>query len=302
MKKISLVLFVLLTLSCKQKEAKKEVNLNMEKQTTYNFELQGHRGARGLAPENTIAAFKKALELGVNTLELDVVITKDKQVLVSHEPWLNYQITLDSLGQKLTKEQGLAFNMYAHTYAEIKKYDVGSLGNPNFPKQKKQKISKPLLTEVIALAENSNPNILYNIEIKSTVEDEAKGYQPGIEEFSDIFIALLKQKLPLNRVVIQSFDIRVLQYIHTKYPEYTLSYLVEEDNFSNNIQKLGFTPQIYSPYYVLLNSEEIKQIQAKNVKVIPWTVNNINEMIKLLEMGVNGIITDYPDIAIPLKK
>jgi glycerophosphoryl diester phosphodiesterase len=302
MKKTGWVLLVLVALSCKGQQDNRSVDQSVEKAgTTYNFELQGHRGSRGLAPENTIPAFKKALEIGVNTLELDVVISKDKQVVVSHEPWLNYKITSDSLRNPLTEKEGLAFSLYQHSYKEISTFDVGSRGNALFPEQEKQKVSKPLLTEVIAMAESVNPKILYNIEIKSTTEDEAKGFQPNVKEFSDILIALLKEKLPLDRVVIQSFDTRVLQYIHSTYPEYVLSYLVEKDNFKKNSEKLGFVPPIYSPYSILLTPAEVNEIHKKKVRVIPWTVNNVEEMKKLLSMGVDGLITDYPNLALPLR-
>ncbi|WP_299780021.1 glycerophosphodiester phosphodiesterase family protein [uncultured Formosa sp.] len=275
----------------------------LEKEHLYNFELQGHRGARGLEPENTILAFKKALELKVNTLELDVVITKDKKVVVSHEPWLNHEITLDAKGNNITKEEALTFNIYKNKYKTLKKYDVGSLGNPKFPKQEKIEAHKPLLSEVITYAEEKNPKILYNIEIKSTPTDEANGFQPSVNEFSDLLITEIeKANLPLNRVVIQSFDPRVLEYLHKTYPDYTLSFLTYENDFETNMNILSFVPEIYSPYYILLNHQEVKNIHAKNMKVFPWTVNTKDEMINVLKMGVDGIITDYPDIALPLRQ
>jgi len=278
-------------------------HLILNQMHTYNFELQGHRGARGLEPENSMEAFKKALELGVNTLELDVVISKDHKVLVSHEPWLNFETTLDSKGNKLTKESALAYNIYKNNYRDIKKYDIGSIGDPKFPQQRIVASYKPLLAEVIEYAEASNPEILYNIEIKSTPTDEAKGYQPSVAKFSDLLIAQLKKaKLPLKRVVIQSFDPRVLEYIHKAYPEYKLSFLTYQNDFETNMKILSFVPEIYSPYYILLTKDEVQKIQNTNMQVIPWTVNEKDDMINLLNMGVDGIITDYPDIAIPLKK
>ncbi|WP_233265968.1 glycerophosphodiester phosphodiesterase family protein [Formosa sp. L2A11] len=275
----------------------------LEKERLYNFELQGHRGARGLEPENTILAFKKALDLKVNTLELDVVITKDKKVVVSHEPWLNYEVTLDAKGNNITKEDALAFNIYKNKYKKLKQYDVGSLGNPKFIKQEKIAAHKPLLSEVITYAEGINSEILYNIEIKSTPTDEANGFQPSVNEFSDLLITEIKKaNLPLNRVVIQSFDPRVLEYLHKTYPDYTLSFLTYENDFETNMNILSFVPEIYSPYYILLNNQEVKNIHAKNMKVFPWTVNTKDDMINVLKMGVDGIITDYPDIALPLRQ
>jgi glycerophosphoryl diester phosphodiesterase/esterase/lipase len=211
----------------------------------YSFELQGHRGARGLAPENTIQAFEKAIDLGVNTIELDVVISKEMKLVVSHEPWLNYEITKDPLGSRLKKEVALAFNIYKNKYKLIKNYDVGSLGNPKFPQQEKVAAYKPLLSEVIAFAEAKNSEILYNIEIKSTLADEANGYQPSFALMSDILIAQLKKaKLPLNRVSIQSFDTRVLEYIHATYPNYKIAFLTYQNDFETNMKKLSFVSKI----------------------------------------------------------
>jgi glycerophosphoryl diester phosphodiesterase len=303
MKKIILIATAVIATSCSQKVVNTTNAVTKNNvMKTYDFELQGHRGARGLAPENTIAAFKKALELNVNTLELDVVVTKDKQLIVSHEPWLNAKITLDKSGKQVGEQDALAYNIYQHDAADLQTYDVGSLGNTLFPEQKKEKISKPLLSTVFKMAEKANPTILYNIEIKSTIEDEEKGFQPNVGEFSDLLVREIEQNVPKERVVIQSFDIRVLQYIHSKYPEFTLSYLTFENNFEKNIELLGFTPAIYSPYYVLLNADEVKTIHNKNVKVIPWTVNTAPEMQELLAMGVDGLISDYPNLALPFRK
>jgi len=275
----------------------------LKQERKFNFELQGHRGARGLSPENTLPAFKKALDFGVNTLELDVVISRDNQVVVSHEPWLNYEITSDTKGRAITKEAALAFNIYKNKYKTVKKYNVGAIGNPKFPEQEKLKTFKPLLAEVIKYAESRNRAILYNIEIKSTPDEEANGYQPSVQGFSDLLISELKKsKLPLNRITIQSFDLRVLEYLDKTYPDYQLSFLTFEYDFETNMKKLSFIPNIYSPYYVLLNDTEVENIHQKNMKVIPWTVNDKKDMIRLLTMNVDGIITDYPNIAFTLKK
>ncbi|MFM8834550.1 MAG: glycerophosphodiester phosphodiesterase family protein, partial [Cytophagales bacterium] len=117
------------------------------------FDVQGHRGARGLKPENTIPAFLTALDYGVTTLELDVVITKDKKVLVSHEPWMFSGICLTPDGNTILGKDEKRYNIYELTYEEVKKFDCGSIGNGHFPEQEKIKISKPLLSDVIVAAE-----------------------------------------------------------------------------------------------------------------------------------------------------
>jgi glycerophosphoryl diester phosphodiesterase len=266
------------------------------------FDWQGHRGARGLMPENSIPAFKKALDLGMTTLELDVVISKDKQVVVSHEPFFSAEICLDADGKPIEKTGEKKHNIYTYTYGQIKNFDCGSKGNSRFPEQQKMKVSKPLLREVFAemeqyRKEKNLPVFNYNIEIKSSPEGD-NVYHPAPGEFSDIVYAVIKKGVALERVTLQSFDFRVLQYWHQQYPDVRLAALVENTKpAEENLKRLGFTPQIYSPYYMLINQEQLKMLQNKGIKVIPWTVNEIDTMKKLQSWGVDGIITDYPDRA-----
>jgi glycerophosphoryl diester phosphodiesterase len=275
--------------------------LTMAQQAT--FDWQGHRGARGLMPENSIPAFKKALDLGMTTLELDVVISQDKKVVVSHEPFFSADICLDAKGKEITKADEKKYNIYTYTYELIKSFDCGSKGNSRFPEQQKMKVHKPLLSDVFKEMEQYRkqknlPRFNYNIEIKSAPEGD-NTYHPAPAEFSDIVYNLIKQHVPLERITLQSFDFRVLQYWHQKYPEVKLAALVANTKSTDeNIQNLGFTPHIYSPYYeMLLNQEEVKRIQSKGIQVIPWTVNDAATMKKLQSWGVDGIITDYPDRA-----
>lgn len=266
------------------------------------FDLQGHRGARGLKPENTIPSFIAALEAGVTTIELDVVITKDKQVVVSHEPWMAADICLKPDGTRITEGEDKLINIYQLTYEQVKQYDCGSKGNVRFPEQEKFKISKPLLKDVIAAVEDhiksfTQYEVDYNIEIKSAKTGDGK-YHPLPGEFSDLVYNLLNQYLPMERVVIQSFDFRVLQYWHTRYPSVRLAALVENTKSINeNLKELGFTPSIYSPYYKLLTEEKIKELKALKLRVIPWTVNEPEDMKRLRTWGVDGLITDYPNRA-----
>jgi glycerophosphoryl diester phosphodiesterase len=179
----------------------------------------------------------------------------------------------------------------------------------------KMKTSKPLLSEVIVAAENHAKNFTkylpdYNIEIKSEPGTDGK-FHPKPEEFSDLVHQLIDQYLPWDRVVIQSFDFRVLKYWHKKYPDVRLAALVENLNtIDENLKELGFVPDIYSPDYKLLDKNEVERIHRKTVsrtpktgaksalmRVIPWTVNDEKEMTSLSEMGVDGIITDYPNRA-----
>lgn len=266
------------------------------------IDLQGHRGARGVKPENTIPAFIYALDQGVTTLELDVVITKDNKVVVSHEPWISPAICLTPEGKTIPHEQEKKLNIYQMTYEEVQSYDCGSKGNTRFPEQEKEKISKPLLSEVIKAAEKhiksyTQYEVDYNIEIKSSPKGD-NVYHPEIDEFSDMVYELIDQYIPMERVVIQSFDFRVLQYWHKKYPKVRLAALVENKKSINaNLTALGFSPTIYSPDFHLLSKKKIELLHSKKIKVIPWTVNDPDKMKELVSWKIDGIITDYPNRA-----
>jgi glycerophosphoryl diester phosphodiesterase len=284
--------------------------IQVQSQYLPKFDLQGHRGARGMKPENTIPSFLAALDSGVTTIELDVVITKDKQVLVSHEPFMSPTICLDSSGNEFKEER--KFSIYKLTYEEIKIFDCGSKGHTGFPEQEKSAAHKPLLRDVIVAVENHIKNytkyeVDYNIEIKSTPDGDKKNHPP-IEEFSDLVFGVVDQYLPWQRVVIQSFDFRVLRYWHTKYPKVRLAMLIENvKSVDSNLTELGFKPSTYSPYYKLLKEQQVEYLHSLSVdgaekpktkmRVIPWTINDPDEMIKFKEMGVDGIITDYPNRA-----
>jgi glycerophosphoryl diester phosphodiesterase len=269
---------------------------------TPKFDLQGHRGARGLRPENSIPAFMMALDSGVTTIEMDLAITKDKQIIVSHEPWMSAAICLQPNGTVIKEKEERKFNIYQMTYDQVTQFDCGSKVNERFPQQEKISLYKPLLADVIVAIEDhiksfTQYEVDYNIEIKTSPEDDNK-FHPAPEEFSDLVFNLIDQYLPLSRVVIQSFDFRVLKYWHEKHPEIRLAALVEnKKSIDQNIEDLGFKPTIYSPAFELLTKENVKYLQKQKIRVIPWTVNEEADMKKIRDMGVDGFITDYPDRA-----
>ncbi len=271
-----------------------------------SFDIQGHRGARGIKPENSIPAFMAALDLGVTTLEMDLAITKDGQIIVSHEPWMNAAICLDSVGNSISAKEEMKYNIYKMSYEEVKQWDCGSKGNIKFPEQEKIKVTKPLLSEVIVATENhiksfSRYEVDYNIEIKTMPEGDNK-FHPSPKVFSDMVFNLIDQYLPLDRIVIQSFDFRVLAYWHATYPQIRLAALVDNlKTIDENIKDLGFTPSIYSPDYKLLSKSEIKYCHELGMRVIPWTVNETTEMLELKNWNVDGFITDYPNRAKAIK-
>ncbi|WP_421891156.1 glycerophosphodiester phosphodiesterase family protein [Marinoscillum sp.] len=265
-----------------------------------SFDLQGHRGCRGLMPENTIPAFIKALDLGVTTLEMDLAVTKDHELVVSHEPYMSAEMCLDSAGNEITEAQQLQYNIYQMTYQEVAVFDCGSKVHARFPEQQKMQVAKPRLMDVIDRVEsylktNNKPQVAYNIEIKSLPETDDT-FHPAPPHFSDLVFETLDKKLDWNRVTIQSFDFRVLQYFHERYPDVKLALLIENElSVAENLDSLGFTPDIYSCYFPLLSRESVNFLHSQSISVIPWTVNEVADMKDVMKLGVDGLITDYPD-------
>jgi len=267
------------------------------------FDKEGHRGCRGLMPENTIPAMLKAIDLGVTTLEMDAVITKDKRVILSHEPFFNHEITTRRYGQLVTAQEERSFNIYKMTYAETQRFDVGLKPHPRFPRQQRMAATKPLLENVIDSAEHyaeekKLPKLFYNIETKSQSHTD-NIYHPIPADFVELLVGVIKKKNIEDRVIIQSFDFRTLQYLHAKYPSIKTAALIEgfdKRTLQQQLDQLGFTPTIYSPEYTLVNEDLIKHCHEKQMKVIPWTVNDKATIDRLKSMGVDGMISDYPDL------
>ena len=267
------------------------------------FDKQGHRGCRGLMPENTIPAMIKALSLGVTTLEMDVVITKDKKVILSHDQWFGHEITTQPDGTYMEEREERKFNIYRMTYEQTQTFDVGMKPHPRFPQQQKMKVTKPLLSDVIDsvnkdMMTRKRPYPYYNIETKTKPEFDGV-FHPGPEEFVELLMAVIKEKQIEDHVIIQSFDFRTLQYLHQHYPNMKTAMLIEDfdkRSLEDQLIALGFIPSIYSPAYQLVNEELVKKCHKQHIKVIPWTVNDKATINKLKQMGVDGIISDYPNL------
>jgi glycerophosphoryl diester phosphodiesterase len=270
---------------------------------TPTFDAQGHRGCRGLMPENTIPAMIAALNMGVTTLEMDVVITKDKQVVVSHDPFMNHDITTKPDGSFIEEKDEKNYKIYQMTYDEVKSYDVGLKPHPRFPRQQKMKAVKPLLRDLLDsvaqyMMTSRRPHPYFNIETKSLpLTDNI--FHPAPAEFVELLMKVIKEKKLEDRVIIQSFDFRTLQYLHQHYPAMKTAMLIENTDkrsLEEQIKELGFAPTIYSPHYALVNPPLIEKCHQQNIKVIPWTVNDKPAITRLKEWGVDGIISDYPDL------
>jgi len=270
------------------------------------FDKQGDRGARGLMPENTIAGMLRALDLGATTLGMNVVISKDKQVVLSHEPYFNNEISLTPAGKPISLKAQKSYNMYKMDYAEIKKFDVGSKLHARFPGQQKFKAYKPLLSEVIDSVEayvklHKLPKPNYGIEIKTIRKGDLE-FHPEPAEFAQLVMDVVEAKKMGKRTIIQAFDIRSLQYVHEKYPKMRTALMIDEkEDFENNIKDLGFSPTVYSPYSVLVGKGLVDRCHAAGIKIIPWTVNSLKDMEYMVGLGVDGIITDYPNLFMRLE-
>ncbi|WP_420153471.1 glycerophosphodiester phosphodiesterase family protein [Siphonobacter sp.] len=264
--------------------------------TAQSFDVQGHRGCRGLEPENTIPAFLKALELGVSTLELDVVLSQDQQVVVSHDWYFNPRLTTKPDGTPLSRTEAKTLRLDQMSYDRIKRYDVGLRGNAAFPEQNPKAAYKPLLSEVIEIVDayagqHQLPLPQYSIEIKTNAHTSAEIMCRRVAQLLTI---------PAERFCIQSFDVAVLQYWKAQqeagtFPNNTLSLLVIRKGLKRSLEKLGFRPDIFSPEYRFISKRTVRNAHALGIRVIPWTVNERRTMLHLQQLGVDGLITDYPN-------
>ena len=294
MKKTFFCLFSLFFATCHPPQ------YNTQSEPKQAFDWQGHRGARGLLPENTIPAFIKALDLGVTTLELDLAVSKDSQLIISHEPWLNHDICQNADNTPITKGEAEKRLLWKMTVAEIQKYDCGSRGNSRFPTQQRMRVFKPTLTEMVeevkAYCHKKNrPLPYFNIEIKTQADyDELR--TPSVKTFAQLVLAKIKQLKIYDKTCIQSFDPRALEAIHQLDPKITTALLIEtQGTIEANLAKISFKPSIYSPYFKLVDKTVVDFCHSKNIRIIPWTVNEVTDMKNMIKLGVDGLITDYPD-------
>lgn len=303
---LSAALSLLLIVSCKNN--KENPKLPADQPTApVLVEVQGHRGDRGNFPENSIPAFISAVKKGVEVIELDVVVSKDKKVVVSHEPYMHELYMRDAAGDSISREQARTLNLYQMDYDSIKTYDGGSMGNTHFPAQTKLKTYKPLLSEVVDTVKNyveanGLEKVKYNIEIKSS-KNEYGVYQPEPGEFIDLVMEVVRNNQIENHVNIQSFDPAVLNILRERYPEIEIAYLVSGEGILKNLGKLDFTPEIYSPNFKLVKDETfVDSVKNLEMKLIPWTVNNESDIERMLDLKVDGIITDFPELVMDKRK
>ena len=270
------------------------------------FDLQGHRGAMGLKPENTLPGFYKAVDLGVTTIEFDLAVSKEHKLVISHEPWFRSNICLQPDGSPIPRDEERSFRIYELDYESIAQFDCGSLQHPSHPEQKNMFASKPLMIDAIVAIDEyvrsqARPPIRYNIETKSnpawygTLTPEPEVFARLVfEEFLE-----LEQRLQdgiLDRVSVQSFDPHPLQALREIAPGIPIAILTSaEGSVDAHIEYFGFLPEIYSPQYRILTQEHVDRAQELGMLVIPYTINRPEDMKRMVELGVDGLITDYPD-------
>lgn len=263
----------------------------------HDFDWQGHRGARGLLPENTIPAFLRALSYPeVVTLELDVVISADDRVIVSHDPWFKAAICRMPDGSAI----GDTISLRRLTAEEIATYDCGRQQAPGFPEQQPRPAPKPTLAAVFAAVDRyclqqGRPLPRFNIELKYQADWEPH-LVPDRNTFARLVIEEVRDWGHPELVNLQCFDPPTLAIIRAQDPGIALAYLDEQPGgVEAKMQALGFVPEIYSPWERGLTAAVIGEAHALGMRVIPWTVNEVTRMQELRAAGVDGIITDYPD-------
>lgn len=286
------------------------------------FDLQAHRGGRGLAPENTLTAFASAMEIGVTTLELDVGITSDGVVVVSHDRYLNPDIIRDAKGAFLAEKGPL---VGALTLAELQRFDAGrikpgSLYEKSFPQQKGVDGERiPALKALFDVAEKRGARDLrFNIETKISPNAASDTLPP--EPFVRALILEIRKAGLTGRATIQSFDWRTLQIAQKEAPEIATVYLSSQQGAGDTVQlgKPGASPwlagfdvddyagsvaravkaaggTVWSPNFKDITEPLVRDAQSLGLKVVPWTINDEADLVRLLDWKVDGLITDYPD-------
>ena len=286
------------------------------------FDLQGHRGARGLAPENTLPAFARALELGVTTLELDIAVTRDGVLVISHDTTLNPDHTRDAAGRFL---DGRGPAIHSLAWAELQAYDVGRLRPgtayaSQFPDQKPVDGTRiPRLSDLFDMVERAGDRqVRFDIETKISPEkpDEA----PPPEAFARALVDEIRRAGMAGRSQIQSFDWRTLRAVQRIAPEIPTVYLTLQRRMDNigagrpegsrwtggfQYRDYGSVPKMikaaggtsWSAYFRDLDSAKVAEAHALGLRVLAWTVDDAEEMGRMIDIGVDGLITDRPDIA-----
>lgn len=286
------------------------------------FDIQGHRGARGLVPENTLAGFNHALSLGATTLEMDIGVTRDGHLVISHDPRLNPAITRGPDGNWL---QAPLPPIHSLSLEQLGAYDVGRLDPSSryarrFPEQRPMDGERiPTLAQALALAPRAGGDPVH-LNIETKLSPLEPGLTPSPEAFAKAVVEEVRAAGAAGRVTVQSFDWRTLGHVQKIAPELRTAYLTAQQGWLDNVQagRPGASPwtadldidefggsiprlihaaggDVWSPYFRELDSAQVIEAKALGLRVIVWTVNEVPDMNNVINLGVDGIITDYPD-------
>lgn len=266
-----------------------------------DFDLQGHRGAMGMFAENTIPSFLLAIDEGVNTVEFDIAVSADDDIIISHKPWFRHDICLDPNEERIPEDKEREHLIYEMSTQEVQEYNCGSLQHPDHPDQQNRSQPKPTMKEAIETMENYIDDnnlapITYSIETKSRPEwDNEK--TPDPETFTRLMYDELAALDVLDRVIMQSFDPRTLRIMREIGDEVKQALLISRNggDVEQDVNELGYTPEIYSPNYLLVTRQMVEDAHEKGMEVIPWTVNHTEDMKHMVDLGVDGLLTDYPN-------
>lgn len=268
------------------------------------FEIQAHRGARAFYPENTLQAFCKAAELGVRVLELDLLLSKDAKIVVSHDPWVNASHFSGEPAARYAEDVESRSLLFQMNYDLIAAVDCGYT-DPAFPLQERITACKPLLSDVFSAVDAfmrehcPQEEMVYNLEVKSW-PDQDDILHPLPALYAEILLHDLSPSV-VSRIRLQSFDSRILKAAHRMSPELCYGLLVERaEDVESSLETLGFVPAFVNPHYSQVSVPLLSFLHLRNIRVIPWTVNRPEEMLAMKRMGADGLITDYPDLALSL--
>jgi glycerophosphoryl diester phosphodiesterase len=257
------------------------------------MDVQGHRGTRGHLPENTLPAFSRALEIGVTTLELDTGVTKDGVVVVHHDRRLNPDVARGPDGKWVAPPGP---TVYSLTYAELQKYDVGRIRPGSeyaqrFPHQKPIDGTRiPRLADLFAMAGKSG--VRFNIETK--LLPTHAGETVGPEAFARALVGEIRKAGLERRTTIQSFDYRTLKIVEREAPEIETVYLTEtKDAIPQKVKAAG--AKIWSPDFRALSKETVDEAHRLGLRIVVWTVNEPADIARMIEWGLDGVISDYPE-------
>lgn len=273
----------------------------------FTTRIQAHRGGAGLYPENTIEAMKNAVDTGVDVLEMDVQVSKDFQAVVSHDPYFHFRYSTRPDGREIGEKDEKVF-IYEISYDSVRKYDVGRKPVKEFPRRKCVPAHKPLLGELLDSVEaysarTSGRKMTYSVELKSKKTRYEGKYRAPYKWYADLTVTEFRHRGIEDRLIIQSFDTRALEYMHERYPAIPLVYLVntkDGETMDDYLARLSFTPAFVSPKN--LDRETVKEAHRRGMKAVPWGCNSAAEFARWVSAGADAVMTNYPDSAMIWKE